>query len=316
MIYAIKNKKNDRLNNLSVKTDNILITFSSILIISIVFIFIAIQTSLFDKVEKEVNEYPENNEVIIEDNDNSHIATTFNRIIDDWGTDITKNKSYKIPNVKLNDTKASLYVDYTFKSENENSVSTITIKHGDDELYTYTENNVYFNLSYLNIYDNLIIYGTSYCDSVENGICNQHQTYSKVLAFNKNNTILLYNNRMTSPGEISTSYTTKSVFLEDKNVYANPYNDFRVYDINIDNNNIYYYTVVENYDDIFLEDYSSHDNDCNNPFWVSVNFDMQRTFKTKFTYNELLDEYELDELQKQDSIKYYDYCMNRDVLDL
>lgn len=314
LVFAIQNKKNNKLNNLSVKTDNVLIVFSSILIAFIVFMFIAVQINLFDKIEKEVDEYQENNEVIIEDNDNSHTVTTFNQIIDDWGNDVTKNKSYKIQNVKLNNITASLYVDYTFKLENESPVATITLKHGDNELYTYTEKSKYFNLSYLNIYDNLILYGTRYCDSVDNGMCNKHLTYSQVSAFNKDDSISLYDNTTISQGEGVVFYNDTSVFLEDESVYADPYNDFRVYDINIDNEDIYFDTIVENYDDVFSQDYHFRDNNCNNPFWVSIDFDMQRTFKTKFIYNESYQAYELDELKKQSSIKYSDYCVNKDVL--
>ena len=103
-------------------------------------------------------------------------------------------------------------------------------------------------------------------------------------------------------------------FLEDENVYADPYNDFRVYDIKINNDNIYFYTIAENYDDIFTQDYFFRDNNCNDPFWVSIDFDMQRTFKTSFTYNETYKTYKLDELTKQSSIQYADYCTNKNVL--
>ena len=314
LVFALKNKKHNKSNNLSVKSDNALVIFSSILIASIIFMFVAMQTNLFDKIENKVEDYQENKEIIIEDKDSSHIATTFDKIIDVWGNNVIENKSYKIKNVKLNNTTASLYIDYTFKLENEKPNATLTIKHGDNELYTYTEKENYFNLSYLKLYDNLIIYGTNYCDNVDNGICNKHLTYSQVLAFNKDDSISLYDRTIISQGNGITLHRDTSVFLEDKNVYADPYNDFRVYDIKINNDNIYFYTIVENYDNVFTKDYNFRDNNCNDPFWVSIDFDMQRTFKTSFIYNELYKSYELGELIKQSSIQYADYCTNKNVL--
>ena len=314
LVFALKNKKHNKSNNLSVKSDNALVIFSSILIASIIFMFVAMQTNLFDKIENKIEDYQENKEIIIEDKDSSHIATTFDKIIDVWGNNVIENKSYKIKNVKLNNTTASLYIDYTFKLENEKPNATLTIKHGDNELYTYTEKENYFNLSYLKLYDNLIIYGTNYCDNVDNGICNKHLTYSQVLAFNKDDSISLYDRTIISQGNGITLHRDTSVFLEDKNVYADPYNDFRVYDIKINNDNIYFYTIVENYDNVFTKDYNFRDNNCNDPFWVSIDFDMQRTFKTSFIYNELYKSYELGELIKQSSIQYADYCTNKNVL--
>lgn len=314
LVFALKNKKHNKANNLSVKSDNALVIFSSILIASIIFMFVAIKMNLFDKIENKVEDYQDNKEVIIEDKDNNHIVTTFDKIIDDWGNNVAENKSYKIKNVKLNNTTASLYIDYTFKLENESPNATLTIKHGDNELYSYNEKYNYFNLSYLKLYDNLIVYGTNYCDNVENGICNKHLTYSQVIAFNKDNSIPLYDKTIISQGTGITFHNDTSVFLEDKNVYADPYNDFRVYDIKINNDNIYFYTIVENYDDVFTQDYFFRDNNCNDPFWVSINFDMQRTFKTRFIYNESYKTYELGELTKQSSIQYADYCTNKNVL--
>ena len=139
LVFALKNKKNNKIDNLSIKSDNILIAFSSILITSIIFIFIAMQTNLFDKIENKIEDYQENKEVIIEDKDNSHIATTFDKIIDVWGNNVVKNKSYKIKNVKLNNITASLFIDYSFKLENEKPNATLTIKHENNELDTYTE---------------------------------------------------------------------------------------------------------------------------------------------------------------------------------
>lgn len=315
LVFALKNKKNNKIDYLSIKSDNILIAFSSILIASIIFIFIAMQTNLFDKIENKIEDYQENKEVIIEDKDNSHIATTFDKIIDVWGNNVVENKSYKIKNVKLNNITASLFIDYSFKLENEKPNATLTIKHGDNELYTYTEKENYFNLSYLKLYDNLIIYGTNYCDNVDNGICNKHLTYSQVLAFNKDDFIPLYDRSIISQDSGTILYRDTSVFLEDENIYEDPYNDFRVYDIKINNDNIYFYTVVENYDEIFTKDYNFRNNNCNDPFWKSIDFDMQRTFKTNFTYNESYKSYELDELIKQSSIQYADYCTNKNILD-
>lgn len=314
LVFVLKNKKHNKSNNLSVKSDNVLVVFSSILIASIIFIFVAMQTNLFNKIEDKIEDYQENKEIIIDDKDSSHIATTFEKIIDVWGNNVIENKSYKIKNVKLNNTTASLYIDYTFKLENEKPNATLTIKHGDNELYTYTEKENYFNLSYLKLYDNLIIYGTNYCDNVDNEICNKHLTYSQVLAFNKDDFIPLYDRTIISQGNGIIFHRDTSVFLEDKNVYADPYNDFRVYDIKINNDNIYFYTIVENYDDIFTQDYFFRDNNCNDPFWVSIDFDMQRTFKTNFIYNESYKSYELGELIKQDSIQYADYCENKNVI--
>lgn len=314
LIFALKNKKHNKINNSSIKNDNTLIIFSSIIFIFLILMSVAIQTNLFYKIKNKVKEYQENKEVIVEDKDNKHIVTTFDKIIDDWGDNVFENKSYKIKNVKLNNTTASLYIDYTFKLENESPNVTLTIKHGDNELYSYNEKYNYFNLSFLKLYDNLIIYGTNYCDNVDNGICNKHLTYSQVIAFNKNSYIPIYDNTIISQISDIIFHNDTSIFLEDVNVYAYPYNDFRVYDIKINNDSIYFYTIVENYDSIFNIDYRSYKNNCNNPFWVSIDFDMQRTFKTKFIYNESYKTYKLDELAKQSSIQYADYCTNKNIL--
>lgn len=313
---ALENKKNNKITNSSTKSDNILITFSSILIILIIFMFVAIQINLFDKIEEKIDEYKENKEIIIKDNDKNHIVTTFDNIIDDWGNKITEDKAYKIKNVKLNNITASLYIDYTFKMENNKPISNIMIKHGENEIYNYTEKENYFNLSYLDKYDNLIIYGSNYCDSIDDEICNKHLTYSQVLAFNKDDSISIYDRTIISQANGITFHRDTSVFLEDNNVYIPPYNDFRVYDIKINNNYIYFYTIVENYDEIFNQDYAFRDNNCNNPFWITIDFDMQRTFKTRFIYNDIFEYkyYELDELIKQSSIKYADYCTNKNII--
>ena len=310
LYYSLKNKKYN-VNNIM---ENLLIIFSLLIIVSNVFIVYALQTGLFNKTIEEKEELQENEEIVIEDKDNKHTVTTFNNIINDWNNNITENKSYKIKNVKLNNISASLYIDYTFELKDDKPISTITIKHGNDKLYTYTDESKYFNLSYLGLYDNFIIYGMSYCDSVENGICNKHLTYSQLLAFNNENDIELFDNTVTILNNSSAIIRNTSVFLEDENVYASPYNDFRVYDINIKNNNIYFYTIVEDYDSIFNEDYLIYDQNCDANFWIINTFDMQRTFKSSFTYNELYDAYELNNLIKQDSITYKDYCTNKNII--
>ena len=104
---------------------------------------------------------------------------------------------------------------------------------------------------------------------------------------------------------------------KNNNKYENKYLNvaIRKPKIKINNDNIYFYTVVENYDEIFTKDYNFRNNNCNDPFWKSIDFDMQRTFKTNFTYNESYKSYELDELIKQSSIQYADYCTNKNILD-
>ena len=101
---SIKNKQYNKMNNLNGKGDNILIIFSSLLIISITLIFISVQINLFDKIKEQVKNYQENKEVVIEDNDidNNYILTTFDKIINDWGNKITENKSYKIQSFRFN----------------------------------------------------------------------------------------------------------------------------------------------------------------------------------------------------------------------
>ena len=48
-------------------------------------------------------------------------------------------------------------------------------------------------------------------------------------------------------------------------------------------------------------------------FWIAGTFDMQRTFKTKFIYDKKYRIYKLDSIVKQSSIKYSDYCTNKNV---
>ena len=52
LVFALKNKKHNITNNLSIKSNNALIIFSSILIASIIFMFVAENTNLFYKIKK------------------------------------------------------------------------------------------------------------------------------------------------------------------------------------------------------------------------------------------------------------------------
>lgn len=309
---SIKNKK---INGIKNKSDRILNVFSFIVFFLVAFTFIALQINLFDSFKKNVDNYNENRNIIIEDNDNSHVITTFDKLIDDWGNNPLENKKFKIKNVKLKNVTASLYIDYDIVHSDKEFISTIKIMHGDSEIYNYSEKNQYFNLSYFTKYDDLILYGASYCDSVEDGICNKHLTYSQLVAFNKSDNITLYNRtEFGGQGSGITFYREKSEFLEDESVYAKPYNDFRVYNVEIKNDDIYIYTVVENYDDIFNDDYNFREKNCKDPLWISITFDMQRIFKTKFTYDEVNEIYNLEDLLVIDSVTYSDYCANRNVL--
>lgn len=313
LVFSIINIKRKDVKN---KSDIVLVVTSSIVFVIVIFIFIAMQTNLFYKIKTKYQDYQDNKEVQVDDNDSSHIVTTFDQIINDWGNDVTKNKSFKIRNVKLRNVTATLYIDYTNNMENNKPVSTITIKHGDNKLYSYTSKEKYLTLSYLKLFDDLIIYGANYCDDVTSEKCNKHQTFSHVLAVNNDSFITLYDGSLILKNGESEIYNDKSVFLEDENVYAKPYNDFRVYDIKINNGYIYFYTVAEDYEEIFNYDYLTHDNNCNNMFWIASTFDMQRTFKTKFIYDEKYKIYELDSLEKQSSIKYSDYCTNKNVFQI
>lgn len=95
LVFALKNKKHNITNNLSIKSNNALIIFSSILIASIIFMFVAENTNLFYKIKKKVEDFKDSKEVIVEDKDNNHIVTTFDKILNDWGNNVTENKSYK-----------------------------------------------------------------------------------------------------------------------------------------------------------------------------------------------------------------------------
>ena len=308
--------KNSFLNNN--KSNKKYLVFSIITTIIIGFLFVGKATNLFDKVEDKVNEFKEtqaNKEKTIKDSDNTHVITTFDNIISDWGNDITKNKSYKIQNVKLNNITASLYIDYIYELNSENPSSTIVFKHGDTEIYKYTDTTSNFNISYLQVFNNFILYGISNCDKVNNGICEKHSTYSQVLAFNKNDSIPFYNSTVISSNGSYNIYTGTSVFMEDENIYADPYNDFRVYDIKIKDNYIYFYTVAEEYDSLFIRDKFTY-KECNNSFWWTSTFDMQRVYKTNIVYDETYKYYKMGDILKQNSIKYSDYCKNENVLNI
>lgn len=313
LVFSIINIKRKDVKN---KFDKALVVTSSIVFVIVIFIFIAMQTNLFYKIKTKYQDYQDNKEVQVDDKDSSHIVSTFDKIINDWGNDVTKNKSFKIQNVKLRNVTATLYIDYTNNKENNKPISTITIKHGDNKLYSYTSQEKYLTLSYLKLFDDLIIYGANYCDAVTSGKCNKHQTFSHVLAVNNDSFITLYDGSLVLKNGESEIYKDKSVFLENENVYAKPYNDFRVYDIKISDDYIFFYTVAEDYEEIFNYDYLTHDNNCNNMFWIASAFDMQRTFKTKFIYDEKYKIYELDSLEKQSSIKYSDYCTNKNVFQI
>lgn len=317
LIISIKNK-NAFIKEGSKKVSKFYIIFSLIITSIILIVFLGVTTGLFDKIENkmdEIKENIENKDKIIEDNDISHIVTTFDNFITDWGNDITKNKFYKIKNVKLNNVTASLYIDYTYELNGTMPVSTITIKHGDDEIYKYSSKVDAFNVSYLSIYDNFIIYGASNCDSVNNGICEKHLTYSQVVAFNKDVTETFYDKHaIERNNETIISYFETSRFLEDENVYAAPYNDFRVYAIKIKDNYLYFDTIVENYDEVFISNGITYDYNCKSPFWYTLSFDMQRSFRTEPYYLEEYNYYVLDDIQKVSSIKYEDYCNNKNII--
>lgn len=50
LVFSLKNKKHNNSNSLSTKSDNALAVFSSMLIVSIIFMFVAMQTNLFYKI--------------------------------------------------------------------------------------------------------------------------------------------------------------------------------------------------------------------------------------------------------------------------
>ncbi len=316
LVIAIKDK-NSFTNENGKKCNKFYIIFSLIIALIILIGFIGDNTGLFDKIKNTANEIKENIEnkdKIIEDKDTVHIVTTFDNFIKDWGNDITKNKSYKIKNVKLNNITASLYIDYTYELNGKTPISTITFKHGDNEIYTYTDKKENFNISYLALYDNFIIYGASKCDNVNDGECQKHFTYSQVLAFNKDEFKPFYDNTEIPQDVDIIVYNDISVFLEDEDIYADPYNDFRVYNIDIKNNYIYFDTIVEEYEYNFARDSRTFKNNCNSPYWISLEFDMQRTFKTSFNYDEEYKIHEIENLKKISSIKYSDYCINKNII--
>lgn len=103
--------------------------------------------------------------------------------------------------------------------------------------------------------------------------------------------------------------------MEDERIYANPYNDFRVYDIKVKDNYIYFYTIAEKYDSLFKADKSKY-KQCDNTYWITSTFDMQRVYKTSIVFNEKYKYNKLDNVTKQTSIKYSDYCKNENVLNI
>lgn len=265
------------------------------------------QINLFDKIEEKIEEYNENKEIVIKDKDDNYIVTTFDNIIEDWGNNIIENKSYKIKNVKLKNITATLYIDYTIN----NNIGTISFKHGEEEIYSYTDNYNSFNLTFLGQKGDLIIFAANYCDSVDDGICQKHLTASKVVAFNKTNELPLYDNTIRGKYNSITITNDVSLFMEDEKIYTIPYNDFRVYDIKIINDRVFVYTIVENYKDL------RRITSCDDKFWVASNFDIQRTFVVNFVYNDSSSQYgfyEVGNVVKQNTIKYYDYCINNNVL--
>lgn len=301
--------KNSFINN-----RKIYLIFSIIVLIIVGFILVGDQLYLFDYLEDKFNEYKEiqANKAKESVEEDAYVITNFDSIISDWGTDVTKNKSFKIKNVKLDNITANLYIDYIYKTIGEDMISTIIIKHGDTDLYSYTDTTTNFKLSYLKLYKNLILYGISNCDEVIDGICKKHPTYTEILAFNKYDSISFYESIITFNKKI---YTESSVFMEDERIYANPYNDFRVYDIKVKDNYIYFYTIAEKYDSLFKADKSKYEQ-CDNTYWITSTFDMQRVYKTSIVFNEKYKYNKLDNVTKQTSIKYSDYCKNENVLNI
>ena len=116
-LYLTNIKRKDVKN----KSDKVLVVTSSIVFVVVIFIFIAMQTNLFYKIKTKYQDYQDNKEVQVDDKDNNHIVTTFDKIINDWGNDVTKNKSFKIQNVKLRNVTAALYIDYTNNMEKKNT---------------------------------------------------------------------------------------------------------------------------------------------------------------------------------------------------
>lgn len=291
-----------------------------ILILSILtlLIFIVIKTGLIGSIIKNIdtrnetynNNNNNNKEVVIKDEDTSHIVTSFDKVVDDFGNNVLENKYYKIQNVKIGNITASIYIDYTVNTIRNITTVNMKITHGDKVKYNETTevnnsnrgSNNYFNLSYLKYYDNMVIFATSECNQINQGVCNYDYDYRDVVVFTN---------------DMSKSFSSAylSVFDEDKNVYAYPYNSFRVYNIKVNGDEILFYTIADNYQDLFKSDYDKYDENCNNKFWVASGFDMQRTYKTKITISDD-NEYIFDDLNKISSITYYDYCTNNNVLDL
>lgn len=349
IVFLIIDKKDNKNNNIDVYVANILIfaiflffgpypcpllysigglifgikyknnKFILILSILTLLIFIVIKTGLIGNIIKNIdtrnetynnNNNNNNKEVVIKDEDTSHIVTSFDKVIDDFGNNVLENKYYKIQNVKIGNITASIYIDYTVNAIRNITTVNMKITHGDKVKYNETTavnnsnrgSNNYFNLSYLKYYDNMVIFATSECNQINQGVCNYDYDYRDVVVFTN---------------DMSKSFSSAylSVFDEDKNVYAYPYNSFRVYNIKVNGDEILFYTIADNYQDLFKSDYDKYDENCNNKFWVASGFDMQRTYKTKITISDD-NEYIFDDLNKISSITYYDYCTNNNVLDL
>lgn len=343
IVFLIIDKKDNKNNNIDVYVANILIfaiflffgpypcpllysigglifgikyknnKFILILSILTLLIFIVIKTGLIGSIIKNIdvrNGTYNNKEVVIKDEDTSHIVTSFDKVVDDFGNNVLENKYYKIQNVKIGNITASIYIDYTVNAIRNITTVNMKITHGDKVKYNETTavnnsnrgSNNYFNLSYLKYYDNMVIFATSECNQINQGVCNYDYDYRDVVVFTN---------------DMSKSFSSAylSVFDEDKNVYAYPYNSFRVYNIKVNGDEILFYTIADNYQDLFKSDYDKYDENCNNKFWVASGFDMQRTYKTKITITDD-NKYIFDDLNKISSITYYDYCTNNNVLDL
>lgn len=294
LIFVIRNKR------------NILILVLSIIVIILGGLLVfASNTNFIYDVISSYKEKVNNSDTVIKDEDTSHVVSSFDKIIGDFGDNVLDNKYYKIQNVKIGNTTASLYIDYTVNSVEDTTIVNMRLSHGNKEIYNDTINvadkyDKYFNLSYLKYYDNMVIFASSECDEVNEGICDKHYSYRDVIVFNDNGDV------------IYTSYLYG--FGNDSSVY-DPYNNFRVYDIELKGDEILFYTVVDSYYNYFTWDYYKYGSNCNSGEWISKYYDMQRTFKSKIT---TLDDnrYSLEEAVKVGSITFYQYCLDNSIFNL